>query len=124
MAGKSENRDEKMKETAQEHVRHISGETAKGRVDPAAAGKRAEETGEPGEKGASGGGKTGQKGTGNVRGSEGMPRSGADLGDRGTGGEAAREAIGADPSKSGGEVEDRSTGESTREETLGDEGKS
>ncbi|WP_344322562.1 hypothetical protein [Streptomyces macrosporus] len=120
MARESENRDEKMKETAREHVRHISGETAKGRVDPAAAGRRAKEEDTPHEKPGKG---TRQKGTGNVRGSEGMPRSGADLGDRSTGGEAAREAIGADPAKSGGEVEDRSTGESTREEMFDDKKK-
>ncbi|MFP8903730.1 hypothetical protein [Streptomyces atacamensis] len=118
MAKENESRDERLAEIARERNRHLSGETAKGRVDPAAAGGRAgkdtsRETDAPKK-----------KGKGNVRGTEGMPRSGADLGDRGTGGEAAREAIGADPAKSGGEVEDRSTGKSTREETLGDEGKS
>ncbi|CAL9406537.1 hypothetical protein SUDANB106_01580 [Streptomyces sp. enrichment culture] len=118
MAEQDKRHDQDLAEVARERNRHLSGETAKGRVDPAAAGGRAR------EEDTSRGEGSPQKGKGNVRGTEGMPRSGADLGDRGTGGEAAREAIGADPAKSGGEVEDRSTGKSTREETLGDEGKS
>ncbi|MTE18819.1 hypothetical protein F0L17_06655 [Streptomyces sp. TRM43335] len=118
MARQDRNRDEDLAEVARERNRHLSGETAKGRVDPAAAGGRAKR-----EK-TSGGGDTSGKGTGNVRGTEGMPRSGADLGDRSTGGEAAREAIGADPAESGGETKDRSTGKSTRKEMFGDEEKS
>ncbi|MEE1939852.1 hypothetical protein V1L54_10605 [Streptomyces sp. TRM 70361] len=111
-----EDRDEKLREVARERARHLSGETAKGRTDPGAAGRRTHEetTRDTSPR---------QRDTGNVRGTEGMPRSGADLGDRSTGGEAAREAIGADPAESGGEVADRSTGESTRRETLGDEGR-
>ncbi|MFD1828348.1 hypothetical protein ACFSJS_01550 [Streptomyces desertarenae] len=109
MARQNDNRDEDLAEVARERNRHLSGETAKGRVDPAAAGGRAN------REAPSGG-----EGTGTVRGAGDMPRSGADLGDRSTGGEAAREAIGADPAESGGETEDRSTGKSSREEMFGD----
>ncbi|MDG9701888.1 hypothetical protein [Streptomyces sp. DH37] len=117
MAEQDKHHDQDLAEIARERNRHLSGETAKGRVDPAAAGGRAgEET--------SRGTDAPRKGKGNVQGTGNMPRSGADLGDRSTGGEAAREAIGADPAESGGEVEDRSTGKSTREETFGDGGKS
>lgn len=112
MTKRNENRDEDLAEVARERNRHLSGETAKGRVDPAAAGGRANREAPAGGEGA--------RGKGTVRGTEGMPRSAADLGDRSTGGEAAREAIGADPAASGGETEDRSTGKSSREEMFGD----
>jgi hypothetical protein len=46
-------KDERLKQVAREHVRHLSGETAKGRVDPATAERTDREKGTPGEGGAS-----------------------------------------------------------------------
>ncbi|MFI6206094.1 hypothetical protein ACIBAI_06790 [Streptomyces sp. NPDC051041] len=93
MAEQHQDEPEELREIARERVAHLPAETAGGRVDPAGAGTRSETREEsPGEA------------AGSAQGIGDMPRSGADLGDRGTGGEAAREAIGVEPAGSGGEV--------------------
>ena len=128
------------KEGAAATVRDLPGETALGHVDPATAsspdeiGRDAEEVaaehGFPGGVSAGGdssgasdraaqdaGQTTGPTGTSD------LDRAGSEtpLGDESTGGEAAREALGVDPSSAGQEVPDNSTGESTRAEVLGDD---
>ncbi|GAA2441944.1 hypothetical protein [Streptomyces glaucus] len=105
---------EDLRKIAQERVAHLSAETAGGRVDPAGAGTRSETQDTPREESPG-------EAAGSAEGIGDMPRSGADLGDRDTGGEAAREAIGAEPAESGGEVEDRSTGEASHDEVTGDD---
>jgi len=45
-------KDEKLEEVAKEHVSHLSGETAAGRTDPAAAGHRVRQAETPEGKGA------------------------------------------------------------------------
>ncbi|GAB2446104.1 hypothetical protein [Streptosporangium sandarakinum] len=108
-----DDRRERLEKIAHEHVEHLSGETALGHTDPAARGERVtEET-----PGATGGGEGQVQGIGDMAGTG----TRAPLGDESTGGEAAREAIGAEPGESG-EVEDRSTGEASREEVTGDQG--
>jgi hypothetical protein len=42
MTEKNEDKREQLREVAREHVQHLSGETAAGRVDPLAAGRRVE----------------------------------------------------------------------------------
>ncbi|MGY1454026.1 hypothetical protein [Streptomyces sp. SS8] len=51
-------KDERLRQVAREHVRHLSGETAKGRVDPATTEHTGREKGAPGGTGASGEGDT------------------------------------------------------------------
>ncbi|MEU9837093.1 hypothetical protein AB0D67_36615 [Streptosporangium sp. NPDC048047] len=107
-----DDRRERLEKIAHEHVEHLSGETALGGTDPAARGERvARETPD-----------SAQGGEGRVQGAGDMTATGnAPLGDQSTGGEAAREAIGAEPGESG-EIEDRSTGEASRDEMTGGQG--
>ena len=126
------------REGARASMRDLPGETALGHVDPAtatspdqigrSAAEVAAEAGFPGgvsaggdSAGASARAERDASSTGSPTGTGDLDRSGTStpLGDLSTGGDAAREAIGVNPSTAGDEVPDRSTGESTREQVLG-----
>ena len=128
------------REGARAAMQDLPGETALGNVDPATAkspdeiGRRAEDVAaeagfiasEPrggDSAAASSRAEADAASTAAPTGIADLPGNTSDtpLGDMSTGGEAAREALGVDPSDNRfGDVPDNSTGESTRAEVLGD----
>ncbi|NHC44492.1 hypothetical protein [Motilibacter aurantiacus] len=129
------------REGARAAMQDLPGETALGNVDPATAtspdqiGRRAEDVAaeagftasEPGGGDSAASSSRAESDAGSTAAPTGiadLDRSTSDtpLGDMSTGGEAAREAIGVDPSDNRfGQVPDNSTGEATRAEVLGDQ---
>lgn len=91
-------RNDDLKQVAKSRADHIPGETAGGRIDR--TGVRPGDTGDSRRAGPG-------AGAGKVRSVRGLPRSGLDLGDESTDGQAAEQAIGARPGESGKEINDR-----------------
>lgn len=87
-----------LRRVAKARADHMPAERAGGRLDP-----KSTTPGDTGDSRAAGP----QQGEGRVRGVQGLPRSGLELGDESTGGRAAEQAIGARPGESGTEIEDR-----------------
>ncbi|HEX5540395.1 MAG TPA: hypothetical protein VFX60_02335 [Micromonospora sp.] len=90
--------DDDLRRVAKARAEHLPAEGTRGRLDPTST-----KPGKTGDSRSAGP----QEGEGQVRGIRGLPRSGLDLGDESTGGEAAEQAIGARPGESGTEIEDR-----------------
>ncbi|RJL31759.1 hypothetical protein [Bailinhaonella thermotolerans] len=110
-----DDRNKRLQEVAAEHVQHLSGETARGGTDPEARGRRYKGEQPPKDQGDA---------RGQVEGIGDMGGTGtrSALGDQSTGGEAARQSIGADPDQAEREVPDRNTGETTRRQLRQDQG--